>query len=174
MFPLAQMPAPQLPPLPEGPLLESVRGPIEASGLPPWAIATAAITVILLGAGLIWLCLRNKQKPEAIMTADEIALAEIDAAAKTADDERFAVTITKAVRRFLASRFSLPATSSTSSELLEKLTLPSENKAVILKLLNTCDSVKFARKPLDQAQRIELLDTARSIIQNNSKGDSPV
>ena len=49
---LAQMPAaPQMPPLPEGPSLDRVRGPIEIPAYEPWQI------VLVIGFIVFFICL---------------------------------------------------------------------------------------------------------------------
>lgn len=166
MFLLAQMPTPQLPPLPEGPALENVRGPIELNGgYETWQIALAALAVLLIAAGLIWLYLHSRKKPAALIPPEEAALAELNAASQAADDERFALLCANAIRRFLASKFNLPANSQTSAELGASLPLDEEEKSTVLHFLESCDAVKFAGQGLSEDQRIELLNTAKELIQ---------
>ena len=101
---LAQIPAtPQLPPLPEGPALDRVRGPIEILAYEPWQIALAVGCGILLFGLLVWLFLRTRKKSTTALSPYDAAMGELDAAAQltTEDDDRFAVLSSGALRRYL-------------------------------------------------------------------------
>ena len=157
--------ATQLPALPEGPSLDNVRGPLEATGgYGVWAVALAALAFLLIVALCAWLYLRSRRRPAAPIDPQVVARAELEAANQAADDERFALLCSNALRRFIAARFDLPATSQTSGELCARLPLPPEEKAHIAEFLENCDGVKFARQALGPDQRIELLDTAQALM----------
>ena len=157
--------ATQLPALPEGPALDNVRGPIEATGgYALWQITLAALAALLIAGFFIWLYRRARTQPPAPIDPQATALAELEAAPQAADDERFALLCANALRRFLAARFDLPASSQTSAELCAHLPLPGEDRSRISALLERCDGVKFARQALSPDQRKELLDTAGSLI----------
>lgn len=165
MFPLAQMPT-QLPPLPEGPALENVRGPIELnSGDASWQIALAALALLLIAAGAAWLYLRSRRRPPVAISPIEATRAELNAAKQATDDERFVRLCANAVRRLIAAEFKLSATSQTSAELCASIPLEDKAKARLVDFLNVCDGVKFAGQKLSDAQREEILDTANSLIQ---------
>lgn len=169
MFLLAQMPA-QLPPLPEGPSLENVRGPIGLnSGYASWQIALAVLVVLLIAVGAIWLYIRSRRRPSPTIPAIEAARAELTAATRAADDERFALLCANAVRRFLAAEYTLPAGSQTSAELCASIPLEQAVKARLVDFLNACDAVKFAGQTLSDAQRDEMLDTANSLVQETER-----
>jgi len=164
----------QLPDLPAGPSLENVRGPIEeASGYGMGQITLAALAVLLIAGLFVWLYLYSRRKPAAPIDPQAAAMAELEAAAQAADDERFALLCSGALRRFIASRFDLPATSQTSSELSARLPLQREEKTRIGDFLERCDRVKFAGQALNSNQRIELLDTARALIQCLERKETP-
>ena len=75
---LAQMPAiPQLPPLPEGPSLDRVRGPIEIPAYEPWQIAILLGFIVLFIGLLIWLYVRSRRKSATATSPYEIAVAEL-------------------------------------------------------------------------------------------------
>jgi len=155
----------QLPDLPEGPALENVRGPIEVNeGFESWQVALALLTVLLVVAGLIWLYRRSKKNPAASIDPHTAALAELDAAAQAADDERFAMLCANAVRRYMESCFDLPATSQTSNEIVTQIPLKPQEKSRIQSFLDDCDGVKFAGRPCGKEQRLELLDTGKHLI----------
>ena len=166
---LAQMPV-QLPPLPEGPSLKNVRGPIELNGgYESWQIALAVLTILLIAAGAIWLYLRSRSRPPAAIPPIEVARAELNAATQATGDERFALLCAYAVHRFLATEFKLPAGSKTSAEFSASIPLEDEAKARLVDFLNACDGVKFAGQTLSKAQRSEILDTANSLIEETQK-----
>lgn len=157
----------QLPPLPEGPSLEHVRGPIEvADGFATWQIALAALAFLLLAAALIWLLLRARKQPAPPADPYAAACAELDAADQARDDERFAMLCANALRRYIAARFGLPAISQTTGELCARLPLGQAEQARIATFLIRCDGVKFAGAALDPEQRAQVLDTAKQLIEN--------
>ena len=124
MFFLAQMPAtPQLPPLPEGPSLDRVRGPVAISAYEPWQIALAVGFGILVLAFLLWLFLRARRKAAPEIPPYEAAQAELEAAANltAGDDERFAMLSSQALRRYLEGGLGLRSTARTSEEFLNDL-----------------------------------------------------
>lgn len=158
--------ATQLPELPVGPSLENVRGPIEVNGgFEAWQIALAALAVLLIAAAFVWLYLRLRNKPPPPIHPHAAALAELDAATQAADDERFALLCANAVRRYLESTYDLPATSQTSAEIIACLPITTGEKNRIRDFLERCDGVKFARRGFTEAQRIEVLDTAKGLIE---------
>lgn len=158
--------ATQLPELPVGPSLENVRGPTEVNGgFEAWQIALAALAVLLIAAAFIWLYLRSRKQPPPPITPHAAALAELDAATQAADAERFALLCANAVRRYLESSYGLPATSQTSAETIGHLPLDPGEKDRIRDFLERCDGVKFARRGFTEAQRIEVMDTAKDLIE---------
>jgi hypothetical protein len=166
--------ATQLPELPDGPPLDNVRGPVEAGGgYEIWQIALAILTLLLIAAAFTWLYLRSRNQPTAALDPHTAALAELDAAPQAADDERFALLCANAVRRFMESRFDLPATSRTSAEILARLPAEAEEKDQVRDFLEHCDGVKFARRTFDNSQRIELLDTAKRLIETLNRKEPP-
>ncbi len=155
----------QLPELPVGPSLEDVRGPIElSSGYGLWQILLASLAVLLIAGLFVWLYLRSIKQPTTPIDPAAAALSEIDAAAQAIDDERCALICANAVRRLIAARFDVPATSQTSSELCSRLPLDPDKREGIRSFLERCDRVKFARQALSSEQRRELMDTAKQLI----------
>lgn len=137
---LAQMPtAPQLPPLPEGPAIDRVRGPIEIPAYEPWQMALAIGCVVLFLGLLIGLFLRARRKAAPTTPPYEAAIAELDAAAQLTDDddERFAVLSSQALRRYLEDGLGLRSTVRTSEEFLRSL----EGKSVTSGANSTSQSV---------------------------------
>lgn len=157
--------ATQLPALPEGPSLDNVRGPLEAAGgYGIWQITLAVLALLVIAGLFTWLYLRSRQQRPPPIDPQAAARAELAAAAQAADDERFALLCSNALRRFIAARCGLPASSQTSAELCAQLPLPADGKARIAEFLERCDGVKFARQALSAEQRSELLNTARALM----------
>lgn len=168
---LAQMPtAPQLPPLPEGPSLDRVRGPVEISAYEPWQIAILLGLIVLLISLLIWLYVRSRRKSATATSPYEVAVAELQAAADLTpeDDERFAMLSSQALRRYLQDELGLHSTACTSEELLLRL---KDNTQVdeffqttLREVLDNFDQIKFAQQPISMTERICIIDTVRELI----------
>lgn len=166
--------ATQLPELPAGPSLENVRGPIEVNGgYEAWQVALAALAMLLIAGAFVWFYLRSRKKPPPPVDPHTAALAELDAASQAADDERFALLCANAVRRFMESRFDLPATSQTSAEIIAGLPLDPELKSRCHRFLDDCDGVKFARRSFDEARRREVLGVAGDLIETMGRKETP-
>lgn len=157
----------QLPDLPAGPELENVRGPVEISqGYTIWQITLAALVVLVVAGVLFWLYRNRRKKDIPAIDPKEAALAEIEAASLASEDEQFAMLYADAVRRFISSRFDIPATSQTSAQVCAGLPLREEEKTEIRAFLERCDGVKFAGQSLNPEARKQLLDTANQLIEH--------
>ncbi len=161
---------PQLPPLPEGPSLDRVRGPIEVPAYEPWQIALAIACGLIFLSLLLWLFLRARNKPAPAIPPYEAAMAELDAAAQLTaeDDDRFAVLSSLALRRYLENALGLRFSARTSEEFLRSLKGDTrfdpdfQNK--LSEVLAAFDRVKFAGQAIRPEERIRLTDTVRSLI----------
>lgn len=166
--------ATQLPELPAGPSLENVRGPIESNGgFEAWQIVLAVLAILLIVGAFLWFYLRSGKKAPPPINPHAAALAELDAATQAADDERFALLCANAVRRYLESSYELPATSQTSAEITARLPLGPEEKSRVGTFLEDCDGVKFAGRAFTEAQRHEILDTAKHLIETIRRKEAP-
>lgn len=162
---------PQLPELPEGPSLESVRGPVEIPAFETWQIALAGIALILL-LGLVAWCLKKfcKPKPKSI-SPYETAMTGLNAATDQAqqDNERFAVLCSQVLRRYLEDGLGLKFSARTSEEFLRSLkgntSLEESYQEELTDLLAAFDRIKFARKEISQEERSDISDTVRSLIE---------
>lgn len=173
---VAQMPAPALPDLPEGPSLERLRGPVALPAWETWQILTLAALGLVLLAALAWAFLayrRARRHKRATIPPDQAALAAVDAARLADDDERFAVLLSQALRRYLETKRGLAGSGQTTEEFLRTADLPPDTRRQLDEFLHTCDQVKFARRPLAEAERTQLADTARRLIESAETEDPP-
>lgn len=168
---LAQTPAaPQMPPLPEGPSLDRVRGPIEIPAYEPWQILLALGFIVLFIGLLILLAVRSRRKATKTTPPYEAALVELQAAAglSTEDDERFAILSSQALRRYLEDEFGLRSTARTSEEFLLSLkgnTQFDESFQITLsEILDSLDQTKFSQQTISIESRIYIIDTLKDLI----------
>ena len=181
---LAQMPTQQMPPLPEGPSLDRVRGPVEIPLFETWQVITVASIVILVCAVLLWFCVRylrstsNRRQP---LSATQVALAELDAATSFADDdERFAVLTSGALRRYFENGLHIPSYGRTSEEFLRSLKgntlLDGSFNQSLERFFTQCDAMKFARKASNEQERAALIASAKELIttvEQSKEGSQP-
>ena len=168
---LAQMPAaPQMPPLPEGPSLDRVRGPIEIPAYEPWQIILALGFIILFIGLLIWLAVCSRRKATKTTPPYEASLAELKAAAdlSTEDDERFAILSSQAIRRYLEDEFGLRSTAFTSKEFLLSLKdntqFDESFQTTLSEILDSLDQTKFSQQTISIESRIHIIDTLKDLI----------
>lgn len=168
---LAQMPAaPKMPPLPEGPSLDRVRGPIEIPAYEPWQIILALGFIVLFIGLLIWSAARSRRKATKTTSPYEAALAKLQAAAdlSTEDDKRFAILSSQALRRYFENEFGLRSTSRTSEEFLLSLKgntqLDESFQTTLHEILATLDQTKFAQQAISIESRIYIVDTLKDLI----------
>ncbi|MFP4203015.1 MAG: hypothetical protein ACLFS4_01625 [Opitutales bacterium] len=167
----AQMPS-QAPELPPGPSLEEARGPIEVPALEPWQILTLALLGIIALALLLWMLralLRRYKKPAPATAPHTAAFAELDEATEAgADDERFAVLSSRALRRYLENGARLAPQGRTTEECLHEMKqdqrLDDDAKELLTRFLAECDRIKFARHQITPEERDHLTDTARQLV----------
>lgn len=161
---------PQRPPLPEGPALERVRGPVEIPAYEPWQIALAVGCGLLFLGLLVWLFLRARGKTASALPPYEAAILELDAAARLTpdDDDRFAILSSQALRRYLEEELGLHFSARTSEEFLRSLKGASRFEADFYKQLGDAlarfDQIKFAGQAISPEERIRLTDTVRRLI----------
>jgi hypothetical protein len=168
---LAQMSAAQqMPPLPEGPSLDRVRGPIEIPAYETWQIILALGFVVLFISLLIWLAVRSRRKAKTTTPPYEATLAELQAAAdlSTEDDERFAILSSKAIRRYLEDEFGLRSTARTSEEFLLSLKgntqFDESFQTTLSEVLDSLDQTKFSQQTISIESRIHIIDTLKDLI----------
>ena len=160
----------QLPPLPEGPSLDRLRGPIEIPAYEPWLITLALGFIALFIGLLICLAVRSRRKARKTTTPYEAALVDLQTAANLSaeDDERFAILSSQALRRYLEDKFGLSSTARTSEEFLHSLKgngqFDESFQSTLSEVLANLDHVKFAQKAVRIKARIHITDTIRKLI----------
>ncbi|MGJ8638588.1 MAG: hypothetical protein ACSHYA_04275 [Opitutaceae bacterium] len=168
----AASPMPELPPLPDGPSLDNVRGPIDVPLFETWQIVTVSIIAAILGIFLFWhfvQFVRHNSQQSKPLTPKAAALAELETAAKlTDDDSRFAVLITSALKLYFETGLKIPSRGRTSEEFARSLKgntqLDASFKSTLENVFVHCDAMKFARQASTDAQRAELIETAKELI----------
>jgi len=172
MYFLAQIAnAPQLPPLPEGPAIESVRGPLEITQVEFGPIALMVVTGLLLLGLLYWLFFRRNQKDTVEANPYKNAMDELDAATRLteADDERFAVLSSLALRRYLEDACGLRFRARTSEEFLQSLraeaVFDSDFQSQLTEVLAAFDHIKFAGGRIGREKRKALSHSVGALIQ---------
>lgn len=167
---LAQIQPPQLPALPEGPLLERTRGPVELPAYETWQIALAVLFILLVVGSILWALLRSRRKTPERIEPYAAAVAELENAAQltAGDDERFVMLASTALRRYLEDDLGLRFRSRTSEEFLRSLKgntrLDTAFQSKLRDLLAAFDQLKFAKSSLSPADRIQISDTVRELI----------
>ncbi len=165
---------PQMPDLPSGPNLDRIRGPVEIPMFEPWEIALMVSLTLIFLTSFIYLLIksiRGKIRPS-LPSAKTKALHELDTVAKEPDSAQFATHTSKIIRRYLEEAREIPALRQSTTELIMAARLPNPQHKQLDSLLNTCDCAKFARKPLTEAIRIQLLDTAKQLVEDISRTES--
>lgn len=160
-------PASQLPDLPAGPSLESVRGPVDIPLFETWQlICIGILTAALFGILVSWLIrfLRSRAKCPASRPPENIARHAIEQA--NGDDPAYALALTQAVRSYLNTKLKRPILAQTSEETLSHLPPSFAVSAEDLRaFFQHCDTIKFGQAPLSKEQRIQLSDTALRLIE---------
>lgn len=155
-----------LPELPPGPDLENLRGPVEAASGSPWPLIITLLILLTLAGGLLChgLARRRQSKAKAHLSPCQAAQRILQHAHHTKDDAELSAQASLAVRTALGSI--LPsAIAATTAEISGRLqSVAGIESYRIHQFLQACDSVKFSGQPLPEKQRIQILETAGSII----------
>jgi hypothetical protein len=139
-------------------------------------LALGAVILITVPA-VFWLKLKLRRRPPPIPPL-QWALAELDRVdvsgfLQAAQEDRLGTLISEIVRRYLDLRFQLGASSRTTDEFLAAHSsdgpLSIDHQRVIRELLDHCDLIKFARRPLSLEEGQGLLDQARWLIKQTSQ-----
>jgi hypothetical protein len=167
MSQIAQMPAPNIPDLPAGPSQDHVRGPIAIPPLDTWQIAVIAVIGAIAITLLLWLIIRIVRSPQKQLLQTpplEAAINALESAANEPTADAFAIKASQALRRYFEDTLKRPTRSESTAEFVHNINLPAKQRSQLENFLNTCDQVKFAKQELTNESRIQLLDTARKLI----------
>lgn len=168
-------PTQSLPPLPEGPSMDSLRGPVEVPLLQPWQwglIAFACIIFVILGIFFIRKAVASMRRKKSPPSPYVIARNTIEQTTKneTADDDIIAVELSLSIRRYLETEWHFKVLGRTTQEFLEHLQkdkhLPGQEQSILRDFLNQCDQIKFSRGHFVSGQRDKLSQIALNLIES--------
>lgn len=153
-----------------------IEGPVRLDLLELLGIVALILLAVFLIIFLVNLLLRKRSSsgaglPEFTRSPLEIALERLqilESEGTSMQADPFVVEVSDVVRDYLESSLKIPAKEQTSEEFLHELAnrnrLPDILKENMPSFLEQCDLVKFARQALAHTQRIDLLDTASTVV----------
>jgi hypothetical protein len=118
------------------------------------------------------------RRPEENIPPDQWALRELDrldlpGLIHSGQEDKLATLVSDVCRRYLDRRYQLGVSSLTTAEFIASQRsdepLSSEQQTLARDLLQRCDLAKFARKPISLTEAKQLLDMARTLIQQTSQ-----
>lgn len=128
-----------------------------------WVYAAVLLLVIALAVAWIFRIMRKKPQLPA-----EVALASLMAMRRDqGTDDAFASKASEILRRYISAQFRIPAISQTTEEFLHQLsqsTLLKGREKELKEFLQMCDATKYAAQPLDDENRIAMLQSARGFV----------
>ncbi len=126
--------------------------PVDYSLLKPWVIVCVVLAVLALIGFVTWLVFRLRQRPIAVPTVRDRALAQLECAGGEIEKltpYQFSIRVSDILRGYVTEQFQLPVTRQTSVEFLNAIAAGSlfspDEKALLEEFLNRCDLIKFAR-----------------------------
>jgi hypothetical protein len=126
--------------------------PVDYSLLKPWVVVCGVLAVLALIGFVTWLVFRFRQRPIAIPTVRDRALAQLECAGGEIEKltpYQFSIRVSGILRGYITEQFHLPVTRQTSVEFLNAIAAGSlfspDEKALLEEFLNRCDLIKFAR-----------------------------
>lgn len=158
-----------VPDLPPGPSFDLIRGPIQESTFEPWQLLALCCITVLIASILLWKLLRyarGRHRLNNQLTPDLLARKELQEAAELIGDREYASALSTSLRNYLYTILNQNLTGRTTDELCDQLAdkLPVDEKQ-LRAFFASCDTVKFASVPLPTSKRIQLLDTASTLIE---------
>jgi hypothetical protein len=160
--------------------LRDVTLPEEVPSAPSWSLpfywiaSIAGLLILLLGG---WKFLWRHQRQQATLPPDQWALRELDRLqalplTAEAEVEHFHLALSETVRRYVQSRFHLPALEQTTAEFLKGMgqspELTAEQQAVLRDLMEHWDLVKFARAYPTPEECLALAESAREFVKQTA------
>ena len=126
--------------------------PVDYSLLKAWVIICVVLAVLALIGFVTWLVFRLQQRPIAVPTVRDRALAQLECAGGEIEKltpYQFSIRVSDILRGYVTEQFQLPVTRQTSVEFLNAIAAGSlfspDEKALLEEFLNRCDLIKFAR-----------------------------
>jgi len=126
--------------------------PVDYSLLKPWVIVCVVLAVLALIGFVTWLVFRLRQRPIAVPTVRDRALAQLEYAGAEIEKltpYQFSIRVSDILRGYVTEQFQLPVTRQTSVEFLNAIAAGSlfspNEKGLLEEFLNRCDLIKFAR-----------------------------
>lgn len=150
--------------------LHDIVGPMWVFPWPVWMVVVAAICLLLILSGLVWLIRRLffKKVPPTARQRALTALESLRATIAGADPYAFGVTVSDAIRNYIHDQHGLQATTQTSLEFLEEIrsnqVFSDNEKAGLSVFLEQTDLLKFARAEAGESEMIGLLETAGRLV----------
>ena len=126
--------------------------PVDYSLLKPWVIICVVLAVLALIGFVARLVFRLWQRPIAVPTVRDRALAQLEYTGGEIEKltpYQFSIRVSDILRGYVTEQFQLPVTRQTSVEFLNAIAAGSlfspDEKALLEEFLNRCDLIKFAR-----------------------------
>lgn len=160
---------PSLPDLPDGPSLETARGPVEIPLLEPWqfwALVLAGAVLLVLFGGWLWRTLRRRGRraEEDAVPPRQAALAALALAAGREDPAGFGALCAEALRGYCRTALGAGRHFHTTAEILRDASrnphIAEDAHNELRALLGRYDALKFARGVPTSEERTELLERA--------------
>jgi hypothetical protein len=138
-----------------------------------WTLGAMALAC----AALLWIDARRRKRraaeagkePKPILSPFEELVQALGSVGDEASAVEVHTRISRALRRYLGRRLPFPALESTTSEIQRQLAARRMPAAVVgptIELLRACDLVKFARRPVDDAETRRRHESARAIAED--------
>ena len=120
--------------------------PVDYSLLKAWVIICVVLAVLALIGFVTWLVFRLRQRPIAVPTVRDRALAQLECAGGEIErltPYQFSIRVSDILRGYVTEQFQLPVTRQTSVEFLNAIAEGSsfslDEKALLEEFLNRCD-----------------------------------
>lgn len=144
-----------------------------------WTLLSVALGVLLFWLWRYWQKRRMPKKAPVIVIPAHVRARQRlrEAMQWIADPKRFCIAVSDAIRIYLAERFDLHAPDRTTEEFLAELrassALNGEQKALLGRILETCDLVKFAKFEPPQSE-LESMHTLAHRLIDDTEPSAPV
>ena len=169
-------------------VIEDIEGVVALPRRIPWLWigACAGGGMLVLGAIVLWLCLRKRRIPDIVRLfkpAHEIAYERLrtlvaENLIEAGQVKAFYERISTILRHYIEDRFELRAPERTTEEFLQELkhspVLPDSDKQNLAEFLNHCDLVKFAKHEPTQEQIQKTFDLVTGFVEKTKSMEHQV